>query len=146
VYAAKGTNFAKTMLKLACARDTLSVIDDQHGAPTSAELVADCTAHALRSALATPALAGLYHCAAAGETSWHGYAQHVLARAACAGLAPQSTCRPGARNPQFQLPERGHAPAELAPGQHQAANHFRSGNACVAVWSEPHACRESPPA
>jgi len=78
----------------ACPRDTLSVIDDQHGAPTSAELVADCTAHALRSALATPALAGLYHRAAAGETSWHGYAQHVLARC-LPRLAPQSTCRPG---------------------------------------------------
>jgi dTDP-4-dehydrorhamnose reductase len=85
VYAAKGTNFAKTMLKLACERDTLSVINDQHGAPTSAELLADSTAHALRSAIAKPALAGLYHCAAAGETSWHGYAQHVIARAASLG-------------------------------------------------------------
>lgn len=85
VYAARGGNFAKTMLRLAAERDTLTVIDDQFGAPTSAELLADVTAHALRAAMATPALAGLYHCVASGETTWHAYARHVITRAQALG-------------------------------------------------------------
>jgi dTDP-4-dehydrorhamnose reductase len=85
VYAARGNNFAKTMLRLAQERDSLSVIVDQFGAPTSAELLADVTAHALRSAMAAPALGGLYHLAASGETSWHSYARFVLEQAEVAG-------------------------------------------------------------
>ena len=86
VYAARGGNFAKTMLKLAQERDQLTVIDDQCGAPTGADLLADVTAHALRQTLENPALAGLYHLVAQGETSWHGYAKHVLAQARSAGV------------------------------------------------------------
>ena len=84
VYAARGGNFARTMLRLAAQRESLSVIDDQIGAPTGAELLADVTAHALRAALVDPALGGTYHAVAAGATSWHGYASHVIefARAA----------------------------------------------------------------
>jgi dTDP-4-dehydrorhamnose reductase len=78
VYAARGGNFAKTMLRLASERETLTVIDDQFGAPTSAELLADVTAHAIRAAISKPELAGLYHCVASGETNWHGYARFVL--------------------------------------------------------------------
>ena len=78
VYAARGQNFAKTMLKLAQERDSLKVICDQIGAPTGAELLADVTAHALRTLPTQPERAGLYHLAAAGETSWHGYACHVI--------------------------------------------------------------------
>ena len=78
VYAARGGNFAKTMLKLAAERDRLAVIDDQVGAPTGADLLADVSAHALRAARARPALGGTYHVVAAGETSWHGYARHVI--------------------------------------------------------------------
>ncbi|MCX8520769.1 MAG: dTDP-4-dehydrorhamnose reductase, partial [Rhodoferax sp.] len=85
VYGARGGNFAKTMLRLASQRDVLSVVDDQIGAPTSAELLADITAHAIRTALARPALAGLYHCVAAGHTSWHGYAKLVLETAQTLG-------------------------------------------------------------
>lgn len=81
VYGARGGNFAKTMLRLAAERESLSVIDDQFGAPTSAELLADVTAHAIRATLAQPQLAGLYHCVAEGETNWHGYARFVLAQA-----------------------------------------------------------------
>jgi dTDP-4-dehydrorhamnose reductase len=55
------------------------------GAPTSAELLADVTAHAAVRTLAEPHLSGLYHCAAGGETSFFGYAQHVLNRARAAG-------------------------------------------------------------
>jgi dTDP-4-dehydrorhamnose reductase len=85
VYAARGNNFAKTMLRLASERDSLSVIADQFGAPTSAELLADVTAHAVRSAMAAPELGGLYHLAASGETTWHIYARFVLEQAEAAG-------------------------------------------------------------
>jgi dTDP-4-dehydrorhamnose reductase len=78
VYAARGGNFAKTMLKLAADRDALTIIDDQYGAPTGAELLADVTAQAARMTLANPELAGTYHLAAGGETTWHGYARHVI--------------------------------------------------------------------
>jgi len=78
VYAARGGNFAKTMLRLAKERERLTVIDDQIGAPTGADLLADVTAHAIRKARETPALAGTYHLVAGGETSWHGYAKHVI--------------------------------------------------------------------
>lgn len=87
VYAARGGNFARTMLKLAAERDTINVINDQVGAPTGAELLADVTVHALRVAMANPALAGLYHCTAAGATSWHGYAQHAIEFARRRGAA-----------------------------------------------------------
>lgn len=81
VYAARGGNFAKTMLRLAQERERLTVIDDQMGAPTGAELLADVTAHAIRQVLRRPVDGGIYHLAAAGETSWHGYANHVLTQA-----------------------------------------------------------------
>jgi len=85
VYAARGNNFAKTMLRLAGERDSLNVINDQIGAPTGAELIADVTAHCLRTALTKPEVSGLYHLVAAGETSWHGYASFVLEQARQAG-------------------------------------------------------------
>jgi dTDP-4-dehydrorhamnose reductase len=85
VYAARGGNFAKTMLRLAKERDKLTVINDQIGAPTGADLLADLTAHALRSVQQQPALSGTYHAVAAGETSWHGYARHVIEFARAAG-------------------------------------------------------------
>jgi len=78
VYAARGGNFARTMLRLAAERDTLNVIDDQVGAPTGAELLADVTVHALRAAMAKPPLGGTYHCVAGGQTTWHGYARFVI--------------------------------------------------------------------
>jgi dTDP-4-dehydrorhamnose reductase len=81
VYAARGGNFAKTMLRLAGERERLTVIDDQHGAPTGADLIADVTAQAIRGVLQQADLAGVYHLVAAGETTWHGYASHVIAKA-----------------------------------------------------------------
>ena len=81
VYAARGGNFAKTMLRLAQERERLTVIDDQWGAPTGADLLADVTAHAIRHLQQCPQDAGLYHCVAAGETNWHLYAKYVLAQA-----------------------------------------------------------------
>lgn len=91
VYAARGGNFAKTMLRLAQARERLTVINDQFGAPTGADLLADVTAHAIRSAVAQPQLAGLYHLVAAGETTWHGYAHFVIEHAARVGVTLKTT-------------------------------------------------------
>lgn len=83
VYAARGGNFAKTMLRLAQEREKLTVINDQHGAPTGADLIADVTAHAMRRVLNTQniSFSGVYHLVASGETTWHGYASHVIEKA-----------------------------------------------------------------
>jgi len=78
VYGARGNNFAKTMLRLAAERESLTVIDDQIGAPTGADLLADVTAHTIRSVQDKPDLGGLYHLVAAGEITWHGYARFVI--------------------------------------------------------------------
>lgn len=91
VYAARGDNFAKTILRLAKERDRLVVVDDQVGAPTGAELIADVTAHVLRRVLRDRRAdgrqyAGLYHLAADGETSRYGYARFVVAQAQRLGI------------------------------------------------------------
>ena len=78
VYAARGGNFAKTMLRLATEREQLKVIADQIGAPTGAELLADLSAHMLKATLGDPALGGIYHATASGETSWYDYAAFVI--------------------------------------------------------------------
>ena len=80
VYGTEGGNFAKTMLRLAQERDKMTVINDQVGAPTGASLLADITAMALQ---ASQPLSGIYHLAAAGQTTWFEYANHVLAQAKC---------------------------------------------------------------
>ncbi len=81
VYAARGGNFAKTMLRLAQERERLTVIDDQWGTPTGTDLLADVTAHAIRHLQQRPEDGGLYHCVASGETNWHMYAKYVLTQA-----------------------------------------------------------------
>jgi dTDP-4-dehydrorhamnose reductase len=78
VYGTRGGNFAKTMLRLAKERDQLNVINDQIGAPTGADLIADVTAHAIRMALNDTSINGIFHLVAAGETSWHTYARFVI--------------------------------------------------------------------
>lgn len=78
VYAARSGNFARTMLGLAQEREHLTVIDDQFGAPTGAELISDVSAHAIRQVLCQAKDAGTYHLAAGGETTWQGYARFVL--------------------------------------------------------------------
>lgn len=87
VYGSVGGNFVKTMLRLAEQRDTLNVVHDQIGAPTAAMLIADVTAllvARLREGRVPPY--GLYHLAAAGETSWHGFARAIVEEARRAGL------------------------------------------------------------
>ena len=86
IYATRKKNFLSKILQAAATRDRLQVVDDQTGAPTSAELVANVTAHALLLAIARPTLAGTYHLAARGETTWHGYARFALDAAREEGL------------------------------------------------------------
>jgi len=97
VYAARGGNFAKTMLRLAGSKTELNVIDDQVGAPTGADLLADLTALMARAARAQPDLGGTYNAVAAGATSWHGYARLVIETARARGVAltlPADSLRP----------------------------------------------------
>jgi len=81
VYAAHGNNFIKTILRLAQQRDKLTIVDDQVGSPTGAELIADITAHALRMVKQKPEVSGLYHLTAGGSTSWYGFAKFILKNA-----------------------------------------------------------------
>jgi dTDP-4-dehydrorhamnose reductase len=123
VYAARGHNFARTMLRLASERDHLQVVADQVGAPTGAELLADVTAHALRAVQQQAGLAGLYHLVAAGETSWLDYARHVIAHARQAGQAIQvaPTAIEGVPSSAYPLPAPRPYNSRLATGKLQAA-------------------------
>jgi dTDP-4-dehydrorhamnose reductase len=86
VYAARGHNFIKTMLRLAAERDSLSVIKDQIGAPTGADLLADVTALTISKLAAGEGATGLYHCVAGGTASWFEYARFVIGWARANGL------------------------------------------------------------
>lgn len=91
VFGAYGDNFLKTILRLAKERDELSIVNDQVGTPTSAALVADVTAHIVRDYLAfgedfIDDCTGVFHLAAEGQTSWHGYAQYVIGLADRVGV------------------------------------------------------------
>nr|WP_316640615.1 dTDP-4-dehydrorhamnose reductase [uncultured Roseateles sp.] len=89
VHSGHGGNFVRSILKLAAQREQLNVVADQIGSPTSAELLADITAHALRQTLQQPLqqmqLAGLYHLSAAGHTSWQGFASFIVEQALARG-------------------------------------------------------------
>ena len=88
VVSAHGGNFLKTMLKLAQERDTLNVVADQVGAPTSANLIATVTTQILQALVEQPSTDprwGLYHLVASGHTNWHAYACYVIAQARAAG-------------------------------------------------------------
>ena len=95
VYAHRGGNFAKTMLRLASERDTLDIVADQFGVPTSAELIADITNLGLYRLTRDQKLAqhasGIYHLCPTGETSWHGFAQYVIAEAQARGMPLRTT-------------------------------------------------------
>lgn len=125
VYAARGANFAKTMLRLAKERDELRVIADQIGAPTSAELIADTTALILQRLIVDPELAahasGTYHLVASGETSWHRYAQLVIGEALRLGYELRATPErvvPIAAT-EYPLPAKRPANSRLANGKLQ---------------------------
>lgn len=113
VYGARGGNFAKTMLRLAKERETLSVIEDQFGAPTGADLLADLTAHAIRQLTESDAkasLGGLYHVVASGETSWHGYAKFVIESALKAGVELKARLQDIAAVPTSSYPTAARRP------------------------------------
>ncbi len=104
VYAARGGNFAKTMLRLAQERERLTVIDDQWGAPTGAELIADVTAHAVRQLRERPQDVGTYHLAASGFTTWFEYAKYVLALVPLTNLATKLVVKEVAPIPTSAYP------------------------------------------
>ncbi len=126
VVGAHGANFLKTILRLAAERDSLRVVADQHGAPTAAALIADVTARALQTlvqASERDARWRLYHLAAGGETSWHGYARHVIGRARELGMALKAV--PEAVIPistaEYQTPARRPANSRLCTARLRAA-------------------------
>ena len=121
VYAAKGNNFAKTMLKLAKDRESLSVINDQFGAPTGAELIADCTAHAIRVALHKQSVAGIYHLIASGETTWHAYASKVIEFAKTQGVELQVQAIHAVPTSAFPTPAKRPANSRLNTEKFQQA-------------------------
>lgn len=104
VFAARGANFAKTMLRLASEREELRVVADQWGAPTSAELIADITSHAIREMLSHRAQGGLYHLAAGGDTSWHGYANYVFEQAQLLGAQLKTSTAISIPAAEYPLP------------------------------------------
>lgn len=112
VHAGRGHNFIRTMLRLARERDSLRVVDDQIGAPTSAALIADVTAHAIAAvARGEPPAPGLYHLAAAGETSWHGLACFVVDEALRRGATLTTAPERIAAIPTSQYPTPARRPA-----------------------------------
>ena len=112
VFGTHGNNFLKTMLKLAQTRDSLSVVNDQFGAPTSAALIAQVTAQLIAQVEAGrgPA-AGLYHLAAGGETHWQAYAQRVIAQARAQGLSTRIAPEQAQGIPAAQYPTPAARPA-----------------------------------
>ncbi|MCA0212324.1 MAG: dTDP-4-dehydrorhamnose reductase [Proteobacteria bacterium] len=109
-----GANFLKTILRAAAQRPALTVVNDQWGAPTRAALIADVTAHAVMRLQREPQathLAGVYHLAAQGSTSWHGYAQLAVAHARACGLALQATPASVQAVPAASYPTRAARPA-----------------------------------
>ena len=124
VYAARGGNFARTMLKLAQERDALKVIDDQIGAPTGADLLADLSAHAMRSVALQPQLGGTYHAVASGHTSWHGYAVHVIESARARGLPIRVASEAIAAVPTSAFPTPARRPANSRLDTHNLRSNF----------------------
>ncbi|MDR3221408.1 MAG: dTDP-4-dehydrorhamnose reductase [Candidatus Accumulibacter sp.] len=89
VYAVRGSNFVRSVLKLAAEREELTMVDDQIGAPTGAGLIADVTAHLVHAVTqeGRNRPGGIYHLVAAGETNWHDYASFVIDGARRRGVA-----------------------------------------------------------
>ena len=94
VVGAHGNNFLKTMLRLASERDTLRVVSDQVGAPTSVDLLAKITMRLLKLSApkdTNPNIWGTYHVAPSGYTNWHAYATHVIQLASKLGMPLKCT-------------------------------------------------------
>ncbi|MEQ1619828.1 MAG: dTDP-4-dehydrorhamnose reductase [Methylococcales bacterium] len=97
VYAARGHNFVKSILRLAAEREELNIVADQIGAPTWARLIAECTAHILKQSQQKRQqggfVSGIYNLTSAGETSWHGFAQKIIELAGQQGAQQLKTQR-----------------------------------------------------
>ena len=143
VYAARGGNFAKTMLRLAQERERLTVVDDQIGAPTGADLLADVTAHAIRTSLQQPELSGLYHLVAGGETSWHGYACYVLNLARQSGIELKVAAENVIPVPTSAFPLPARRPLNSRLDARKLQTDLRFAPAIVANWRGAHAGRGS---
>jgi len=92
VFGVHGSNFLKTILRLAAERDHLRVVSDQIGAPTSARQIAEVTCRVVERAIdRDAAFGGLLHLTASGEVSWHAYARHVIERARESGYELRAT-------------------------------------------------------
>lgn len=113
VYAARGRNFLRTMLRLAATRDALRVVADQRGAPTPAPLIAAGTAAVLARWLAPGDAAagagGIFHLTSAGHCSWHEFAAAIISRAHVRGLVPRRV--PVAPIPGSEYPTPARRPA-----------------------------------
>ncbi|MDF0605108.1 dTDP-4-dehydrorhamnose reductase [Neisseriaceae bacterium TC5R-5] len=105
VFGAHGNNFLKTILRLAQQRDSLSVVADQIGSPTSAALIADVSAEIIRNHLLNSSTAyGTYHLTAQGTSSWYHYAQYVVSQAIAKGFALQLSANAIQPIPSAQYP------------------------------------------
>src|SRR3569832_199531 len=119
VFGAHGNNFLKTILRLAKERDGLRIVDDQVGAPTSAALIADVSAHLIAGYLraqsgasgAASFRSGLYHLTASGAVSWHGYAQEVVRIASQLGMPLKAGVEDVAAIPSRDYPQIAARPA-----------------------------------
>ena len=121
------------MLKLAKDRESLSVINDQSGAPTGAELIADSTAHAIRVALKDQAVAGIYHLVASGETTWHAYATKVIEFARAQGVELQVQTINAVPTTAFPTPAKRPANSRLNTEKFQQAFGLNLPNWTVGV-------------
>lgn len=121
VYAAHGKNFLRTMLRLGAERDTLGVVADQVGTPTSAGLIADVTAEVTARLLSqTGTLSGTWHLTASGETSWHGFAEAIFADAVARGLLPRAPQVNAIATADYPTPARRPAYSRLDTSRLQA--------------------------
>jgi dTDP-4-dehydrorhamnose reductase len=114
LFGAHGHNFLKTILRAASERDTLRVVADQHGVPTSVGTVARVTRDVLRSQLSASDEQsgwGLYHLAAGGETTWHGYAVRIVDQAGIMGVPLRATAARVVPISSAEYPTRAHRPA-----------------------------------
>ncbi|UTA78642.1 dTDP-4-dehydrorhamnose reductase [Halomonas sp. XH26] len=126
VYAARGNNFMKTMLRLGREREALSIVNDQIGAPTPARLIAQVTALAFTtqgSPLTINISSGVYHLAPRGETSWHGFASEIFNQAREAGEALAITSEKTAGIPTAEYPTPAQRPlnSRMALGKLESA-------------------------
>jgi dTDP-4-dehydrorhamnose reductase len=121
VYGLRGRNFLRTVRRLAREREEVRIVNDQIGAPTWSRLIAEGTAQMLANADHVEPLPGVYHFAAGGETSWHGFASAILsgdpdrALHRCARVTPIPTADypTPARRPRYSVLDSGRAAREL---------------------------------